>query len=187
MKTSWSPDKTTDPLKAICEAVLHANRDLLITALKIDRSDAWREACERVLDRNIPLADRDNVQCLFVEFGHRIRERISDDQLMTKLLRRLLPPYTGEDIQLFRGENSNRYRQDQIGFCWTPKREVAEMFASGLNAMVGDGGVLLSSVVKGPAIIAGPNSHSRWLGEEEYWVSPAELERVVVVGTFSRA
>jgi hypothetical protein len=60
------------------------------------------------------------------------------------------------------------------------------MFACGLNAMDGGGGLLLSSIVQGAAIIAGPNHHCRWLGEDEYWIIPAKLEQMTVLATYPK-
>jgi hypothetical protein len=169
-------------VQLISMALEFGNRDMLIAALKVESNDAWRDACERTFNSTNDLAA--DAQGLFVEFGHRIRDRINDDLIMTKLLQRMLPPFTGSGMQLFRGENADRYHEGQIGFCWTPKREIAEMFGSGLNAMAGAGGLLLSSLVRSSAIIAGPNAHSMWLGEEEYWVCPSRLEEVTILAKY---
>lgn len=52
--------------------------------------------------------------------------------------------------------------------------------------MDGGGGLLLSSIVQGAAIIAGPNHHCRWLGEDEYWIIPAKLEQMTVLATYPK-
>lgn len=41
----------------------------------------------------------------WIEAGHHMRQQIWDDRLLVCLLRHLLPPYEGEAIELFRGEN----------------------------------------------------------------------------------
>ena len=65
---------------------------------------------------------------------------------------------SGPALHLFRGENLNRWREGQVGFCWTSKRDVAAMFARGLNAF--QGGVLLACHVQPEWIISGIHSHS---------------------------
>lgn len=80
-----------------------------------------------------------------------------------------------------RGENMDRYEEGRIGLCWTTKRSVVEMFGSGLNAMVGQGGVLLQAYAPVQAVVALPNAHSRWLGEEEYLVDPQLIQDVQLV------
>lgn len=169
-------------MTAIINSLLQGDRILLLEALENTREHAaWRDACSLMLESGQSVTNREKTQSLFIEFGHRVREKIADDRLMAVLLRRLLSPFTSEGCQLFRGENADRYKDGRIGFCWTPKREVAEIFARGLNAMEGEGGLLLSTVAPTKALIAGPSAHSKWLGEEEYWVDPAALEEVDVL------
>ena len=73
------------------------------------------------------------------------------------------------------------YEQGLIGFCWTPKKQVAAMFARGLNAME-SGGVLLSEKVAPEAIPGTPDSHSAdWPGESEYTCDPAQISSIEVV------
>lgn len=54
------------------------------------------------------------------------------------------------------------------------------MFGRGLNA-VHPGGVLLSAFAPPSAIIAEPNAHSRYLGEDEFTVDPKMLTDIVVL------
>lgn len=107
----------------------------------------------------------------WIEAGHHIREQIGDDQLLIRLLRRLLPPYEGGSIELFRGENRTRWESKIIGLAWTSKANIARMFGSGLNAL-DTGGVLLKAHFAPVAIISGPNAHSNYLGEEQFTVDP---------------
>lgn len=107
----------------------------------------------------------------WIEAGHHIREQIADDHLLVRLLRRLLPPYEGESIELFRGENRNRWEKNILGLAWTANADTARMFGRGLNA-VGAGGVLLTACFGPEAIISGPNAHSTYLGEKQFTVDP---------------
>lgn len=103
----------------------------------------------------------------WTEAGHHIREQIDDDTVLISLLRAVLPRYVGPSRILYRGENINRFNHGRIGLCWTEQFETARMFGQGLNA-TGDGGLLLKCNAPDIAIIAGPSSHSLYLGEGEF-------------------
>ncbi len=124
-------------------------------------------------DASLDLSEQFHTQ--WVTHGVRIREQVADDQMLATVLRRWLPPYSGTALSLFRGESADRFKAGRVGFCWTPKREVAEMFASGLNAVRPSGGVLLQAEVPAYAVIAGPGKHSQYLGEFEYTIEPMKL------------
>lgn len=111
--------------------------------------------------------------------GFRWREALSDDALLSRALRSILPAYDGGDLVLFRGEQATRFDAGRLGFNWTAKRDVAEMFASGLCCTYEGGGVLLTAQVSSAAIIAPPSSHSQYLGEDEYVVEPGFLTGAV--------
>lgn len=114
---------------------------------------------------------------------HLVRELVEDDELLLKMLWIWLPRYEGDDLVLFRGENVDRFEKRVLGSAWTDREDVAERFASGLNA-VGKGGVVLRAVVSASAIIAGPSRHSKWLGEYEYTVDIRQLKGVDAVATY---
>lgn len=115
--------------------------------------------------------------------GHRIREQIADDRLLVRLLRHMLPAYSGDAITLFRGENLKRWEAGALGLAWTSNIEVAKMFGSGLNA-VSCGGVLLEGSFEAGAIIAGPNAHSEYLGEYQFTIDPFYGAKVAIVQEF---
>lgn len=89
----------------------------------------------------------------WVTHGAKIREQTQDDRLLVGVLRKWLPPYRGDGLTLYRGESADRAGRQQYGLCWTPNVEVATMFASGLNAVRPDGGVLLRAYAPGNSII----------------------------------
>lgn len=123
---------------------------------------------------------------LCIEFGHRIRSCINNDICYIETLKTLLPPYEGESVQVYRGENTDRYKNKLIGISWTPQIDIARMFGRGLNAFYGEGGLLLSAWASTEAIIASPNDHSRRLGEEEYVIDPLKLTRLQIVEHYPR-
>jgi len=117
---------------------------------------------------------------------HFMRELVDDDQLMLGAARRWLPRYEGCGMELFRGENIDRYRTGRIGYGWTDQLSVAEMFAGGLNGE-GAGGVVLTAKAPPSAIIAGPGWHiSDWLRENEFTVDVGRLEEVNIVSWHRR-
>lgn len=116
--------------------------------------------------------------------GFRAREELGDDSLLADALQRLLPPYDGPDLTLYRGEQAARAAAGRFGFGWTPARSVAEMFASGLCATYAGGGVLLSAEMPAAGIIAAPSAHSAYLGEFEHIIDPRLLGTVTEIARF---
>ena len=114
---------------------------------------------------------------------HFLRELVDDDDLLFDYTRAWLPKYEGLDLVLYRGENIDRFQAGKLGSAWTDKKETADMFASGLNA-VGQGGMILQATVPASLIIAGPSAHSLRMGESEFTVDPRTLTDVVTVATF---
>jgi hypothetical protein len=126
----------------------------------------------------------DGFHTLWTERGHRIREQLTDDSIVFDALRVLLPSYDGPGLLLYRGESWERHEKQAYGTAWSGRRDIAAMFASGLNAPKEGGGVLLSTVATASAIIAGPGRHSKFLGEEEYVVDRRQLGEVIVLERF---
>ncbi|GAN81475.1 hypothetical protein [Acidocella aminolytica] len=118
----------------------------------------------------LSLAVKIILHSLWIERGHFIRSCLNDDDMLADFLWRSLPLYSGGGRELYRGEAVKRWIQGRVGFCWTDKLEIAEMFAKGYNALEPDGGVVLKTFCPKEAIISEPNNHSRWLGENEYTV-----------------
>jgi len=128
-------------------------------------------AASLLSERKLPPEAMDQFSTYWIEAGHHIREQIADDRQLVCLLRHLLPPYEGKAIELFRGENRDRWKSGAIGLAWSASAETARMFGRGLNA-VGSGGVLLKARFEPEAIISGPNAHSNYLGESQFTVDP---------------
>jgi hypothetical protein len=120
----------------------------------------------------------------WIEAGHRIREQISDDRLLVSLLRHVLPTYKGCSVKLFRGENQKRWEAGNIGLAWTTDIDIAIMFARGLNSSP-LGGILLEGNFQPEAIICGPNSHSSYLGEEQFTIDPFYITSIVTIEKFA--
>jgi hypothetical protein len=119
----------------------------------------------------------------WIEAGHRIREQIADDRILVRLLRHMLPTYQGNPVKLFRGENQERWEARKVGLAWTSNIDVARMFGRGLNSTP-LGGVLLEGSFNPEAIICGPNSHSSYLGEEQFTIDPFYVTKIVPIEKF---
>lgn len=117
---------------------------------------------------------------------HYLRELVDDEPAVLSMLRVWLPPYTGPDLALYRGENIDRLEAGRIGISWTRNLKTARMFAGGLNAM-GKGGALLQALVPASEIIAGPSGHSGHIQEGEFTVDPRGLGGVQVLERYPPA
>nr|WP_321239311.1 hypothetical protein [uncultured Tolumonas sp.] len=131
--------------------------------------------------------DTDKMHMLWIVNGGHIRRHVQNDLLTLTWLKLILPKYTGDGLRLYRGECKFLYDQGLIGFCWTPKKDVAEKFARGLNA-IESGGVLLSAMFSPEAILSAPNSHSAdWLGEYEYTCDPMRICSLEVLNQYPKS
>jgi len=146
----------------------------------IEKAELWRDAIAAVCAMPKPHPNVcEAFHSYWVERGFRVRARVDNDALMLGALRILLPAYEGPNQFLYRGENLDRWNERRIGFAWTPIRETAQMFAEGLAATEGTGGILLSANIPAEAIIAGPNDHSKYLNEDEHTIDmrvPFEIQ-----------
>ncbi|APC97928.1 hypothetical protein [Francisella frigiditurris] len=153
-----------------------------------DISDkTWNSAFKYIIS-NLQLFkfDRDAIHLMWTENGGHIRKKVADDNLVLEFLKRTLPKYNGGNMTLYRGECEFLYKDNKIGFSWTPKIEVAKMFARGLNA-IESRGVLLKANVSKNAILCEPNNHSsKWLREFEYICNPKLIKNIEVLKYFEK-
>lgn len=151
---------------------------------KAEVNGRWRQLMKEMIEQP-PLqpADSATFHTKWTESGHKIRELVADDHLLFDMLRVWLPPYSGPDLVVYRGENIDRWESGAIGTGWTSKLEKAKMFAGGLNKE-GKGGVVLSTMAPASSIIAAPSAHSIYLQEFEYTVDRRGLTHVSVVEFF---
>ena len=145
----------------------------------------WRAAFEYI-DQHAESApfDKSATHALWTVNGGHLRNKIRDDALILRVLKKIMPGYRGNGLTLYRGECKFLYEQQKIGFCWSPDIEVAMCFARGLNALE-SGGVLLKAHVPAEAILAAPNDHSALqMREFEYTCDPTNLQRINVIQWF---
>ena len=126
-----------------------------------------------------PQEFRDRFHTAWTVEGFRWRDAVNNDALLSRALRAVLPAYVGVSQTLFRGELAARYDAGRLGFNWTPRRDVAEMFASGLCSLYDGGGILLTANAPPTAIISSPGPHSKYLSEDEFVVESSLLTNVL--------
>ncbi len=164
------------------------NKARLTQLIKAIRNDDWAYVKNNLLkfaasDKAEPT---EAFHSVWTYKGHRIREQINNDDVLRDALRVLLPPYSGPGMKLYRGENLTRWKENNIGFGWTPHIDIGRMFAGGLNAIY-TGGVLLEAYAPSEAIIAGPNEHSKSLDENEYVVDLTGIGNISNIESFPRS
>lgn len=84
-------------------------------------------------------------------------------------------------MTLFRGDSYAHFVNARLGLSWTTHLKVAQMFASGLNCVRPDGGVVVRAHCPADGIIKIPCKHSLYLGEHEYVVDVECLQEISVL------
>jgi hypothetical protein len=115
---------------------------------------------------------------IWIECAHHIRREVADDIVLLDALRRLLPPYQGPALVLYRGETWREFSVQSYGMCWTSSRECAETFACALNAEYPDGGVLIETFAPTDAIISQAPTSGVCGWERQYVVDRRRLNEV---------
>ena len=121
----------------------------------------------------------------WLSYGDHLRCETGDDLVLMSALRKLLPPYTGGGLTLYRGDGALNRRRRTYGLSWTTSREVAEAHAGVFWRTTQGGSVLLRVDAPAEAIICAPLMHTEDnYGEEEYLVDRRQLRRVAVVARY---
>ena len=89
----------------------------------------------------------------WLPWGDSLRGEVSNDLLLIKLLRVLLPKYRGPAMTLFRGETMWNRRHRTYGMSWSTDVEVASHFANGMHRTCQGGSVVLKTRAPAEAII----------------------------------
>lgn len=138
--------------------------------------DFFLDNCE--FQTPITIEFKNEFHLFWIEQGENIRRQINNDRRLVEMLWKVLPLYNGKELTLYRGENIQRYKQGEIGLCWTPDLKIAKRFST-RNACE-HGSVILSAKVNHNAIIAGIHSHSKYLGENEFTVDPFKIKDIKI-------
>ena len=99
-------------------------------------------------------------------------------------LRRLIRPYDGLTVTLYRGEARNRRRRSEIGISWTSDLNTAEKFATDARQCIEGGSVVLRAVAPPEAIVSHLRGDEDHYGEAEFFVDPRLLGRIRVHHAF---
>lgn len=147
----------------------------------------WGPVFEYIAENHVRLNFcKNEIHTLWTVNGGHLRRKVKNDLLIAKVLGVSMPSYAGEGLVLYRGECRFLFEARKIGFCWTPKIEVATIFASGLNSLE-SGGVLLKAYAPPEAIFSSPNSHSsQQMREFEYTCNPNLLENIQLINAYDK-
>jgi hypothetical protein len=171
------------------KAVRAGNAELLVQALdEIDRRYQWNEAIKAVAGspRGAPHTFRERLLLLWLANGDSIRGAVSDDLLLIKALRAMLPVYTGPAVKLYRGETFWNRRRRTYGIAWRATAEIARDFAADpIHRTTKGGTVLIETVAPANAIICAPAHVNNRYGEQEYLVDRRRLRSVKVIERFA--
>jgi hypothetical protein len=134
----------------------------------------------------VPRESQDFMLGIWQSHGDHLRQELGD-LLLTKALRAVLPPYTGPDMTLYRGDGARNRRRRTYGLAWGASREVAERFARGIWQTTDGGSVVVRAQVSASAIICAVHEHgdARY-GEDEYLVDRRQLGRVTLLARFAQ-
>ncbi|ARW49442.1 MULTISPECIES: hypothetical protein [Acetobacter] len=113
--------------------------------------------------------------------SHHIRQEFADDNLLNTVLWNVLPPYKGNDLTIWRGEQTARFNAGIVGFNWSTDEKSADIFASGLCTTYSGGGTLLKARIHADGIISGYGNHTIDPSEKGIVVDPKciiEIESV---------
>ncbi|MGO7133427.1 hypothetical protein AB9E06_21475 [Rhizobium leguminosarum] len=144
-------------------------------------TDAWRAAFLAIRGKANPsMAFRLEMGGVWSLHGSMIRNGVNDDLLVADALRRILPPYDGSDMTLFRGEGFNNRRRRVYGLCWSSEEGVARSFAKDQASDYRQGAVVLKAFVPKEAIVASIHDLDPENGESEYLVDRRFLKPAMI-------
>jgi len=153
-----------------------------------DYGGGWKRALRAVCRLNkLPSETREAFLQMFLELGTRLRLDTDDDLVLSDGLRKLLPPYSGPAVKLFRGEGAMNRRHRRYGLSWSSDRSVALAYAETGNWRCSTGGsVLLATLAPRASIICAPALIYDRYGEREFVVDRRRLKHISVEARFSQ-
>ncbi|MFT8366873.1 MULTISPECIES: hypothetical protein [Gluconobacter] len=116
--------------------------------------------------------------------SHLIRDAFDDDNGLTAVLWQVLPPYRGQDLIIWRGEQARRFEDGRIGLNWSTDRDQAEIFARGLCTSYPGGGTLLKAEICAEDIISGFGTHAMDRREKGIVVDPTRVRKIESVSYY---
>ncbi|TBH09917.1 hypothetical protein [Rhizobium leguminosarum] len=185
---SFGPTIRTDKLSqresvAVVIAAIEAEKPYIFCdAIEgLAYTDAWRDAFLAIRKKANPsMAFRLEMGGLWALHGAMIRNALNDDLLLADALRKILPPYSGGDMTLYRGEGFENRCKRAYGLCWTSEEPVARYFAKDRASDYPAGTVLLRAEVPKASIVASIHDLDPENGEFEYLVDRRFLKPAMI-------
>lgn len=120
----------------------------------------------------------------WANWGDSLRCEVSNDLVLIRAIRAMLPAYHGPSMHLYRGDRFSDRCRSTYGLSWTASREVAEAFAHDYRVWKG-GSVLLETLAPPEAIICSLHQHMNDREEDEYLLDRRRLGSVRVIQRFT--
>ena len=150
----------------------------------VSEREQWRAAFQSV--SRIPEVHR-AIQEEFVgrwcHEGDGFRNSVGDDGILIGGLKKLLPPYSGPDLTLFRGDSAFNRKRRSYGLAWSADQGTSAGFATGVWQTFDGGSVLLKTEAPSTAIICDISSVFDY-GESEFLVDRRALRSVEVIARY---
>ncbi len=150
---------------------------------EIDEVCGWPAVLETVIRtrRIFRTSAKETFLSLWAIFGGGIRTDVRDDLRLMKALRKLLPPYDGPDMILYRSETRDNWDRGTYGISWSAQRVLAKSVAK-----EGVPRILLRAKVPAKAIVAKLSLDRDRYNEDEYLVDRRFLtnDSVQLVGSY---
>ena len=148
----------------------------------------WPRIVSAVEQLDPPAKFRRHCLQIWLSWGDGLRSEVNDDLLLIRLLRVLLPKYTGPALTLYRGDTFWNRRRRTYGIAWTTNIAVARNFANRPAQRMSQGGsVVLKTVAPAAAIICAPKLLDNRYAEHEILVDRRRLHRIDVAERISES
>ena len=119
------------------------------------------------------------------ENGDDIRSEVDDDLALLDGFWKLLPPYAGPPVTLYRGDSWFNRCHRTYGLAWSSNREIANGFALGWWRAHKGGSVLLVTDAPTDAVLFAYDVNDHY-GEQEYLVDRRCLRTVRIITRYSQ-
>jgi hypothetical protein len=170
------PDHESWDVAGAVRELCNGEDDLRFAVTALDRLDGWHHAFELMRDLSATgEVSQKRIESFFAVYGLDLRGSVKDDALLFDVMRRLLRPYEGDGLILYRGDTAANHARRTYGPSWTTGIETAKMFVGFHREQ---GSVLLETFAPAEAVISRRSPENDHLGEQEYFVDARLLNEV---------
>jgi hypothetical protein len=173
-------------IRMLLDAIQAGNVEDLVTALvAVDELFIWPGAWAAIakLPGTTPGPIREAFYNYWIEHGDHLRGE-SSDLVLIHGLRKVMLPYTGGPLTLYRGDGWANRQHRTYGLSWTADRDIADSFAQGICRTSEGGSALLATEAPANAIICAPHRLNDRYEEAEYVVDRTQLRDVRVLARY---